>query len=163
MGYSVSSDNTTLSFHELFHYDHGPTLAAMLDSFIDNSRVTGRRLLLVMAPGFHFISHSPFDAGSMMASFLPQLVDVLWKAEPARQLAVWLTMEPTSGGQGAWPELEKVNDVAKRTLTMSGAAVVLDTYALALPRPDMLTDGSHYNFHYRRQAARLLLALACGG
>merc|ERR550537_1799585 len=64
-------------------------------------------------------------------------------------------MEPTAGGRGAWPEMEKVNAVAKRTLTMSGAAVVLDTYALALPRPDMLTDGSHYNHHYRRQAALL--------
>ena len=44
---------------------------------------------------------------------------------------------------------------------MSGAGVVLDTYALALPRPDMLTDGSHYNYHYRREAAELLFALVC--
>ena len=92
---------------------------------------------------------------------MPQLVDELWRADPRKQRSLWLTMEPTSGGRGAWPELEKVNDVARRTLTISGAAVVVDMYALALPRPDMLTDGSHYNYHYRRAAARLLLALTC--
>lgn len=71
-------------------------------------------------------------------------------------------MEPTSGGKDAWPELESVNQVARRTLTLSGAALVIDTYTLALPRPDLLTDGSHYSYHYRRQAARLLLAIVCG-
>ena len=115
----------------------------------------------IMAPGFHFVSQSPFDAGSMMAAFLPQLVDVLWKAQAPAQLGVWLTMEPTSGGKDAWPELESVNQVAKRTLTLSGAALVVDTYALALPRPDLLTDGSHYSYRYRRQAAKLLLAIIC--
>ena len=43
-----------------------------------------------------------------MASFLPQLVDVLWKTDAQQQLGVWLTMEPTAGGRGAWPEMEKV-------------------------------------------------------
>ena len=97
----------------------------------------------------------------MMASFLPQIIDEIWRADTRHQRTFWLTMEPTSGGRGAWPELERVNDVARRTLTASGAAVVVDTYGLALPRPDMLTDGSHYNYHYRRAAARLLLAVAC--
>lgn len=109
LGFSITtSRNSSLSFHELFHYDHGPTLAAMLDRFIEDSRTTGRRVLLVMAPGFHFVSQAPFDAGSMMASFLPQLVDVLWKTDAQQQLGVWLTMEPTAGGRGAWPEMEKV-------------------------------------------------------
>jgi hypothetical protein len=51
----------------------GPTLAAMLQTFIGKSRATGRALLVIMAPGFHFVSQAPFDAGSMMASFLPQV------------------------------------------------------------------------------------------
>mmetsp|Transcript_16192 Transcript_16192/g.25144 ORF Transcript_16192/g.25144 Transcript_16192/m.25144 type:complete len:98 (+) Transcript_16192:2-295(+) len=97
-----------------------------------------------------------------MASFLPQIMDVLWRADWTRELPIWLTMEPTSGGKGAWPELEKVNQVADRTLRQSGAAVVLDSYSVALPRPDMLTDGSHYNFQYRRNAAQILLNVPCG-
>lgn len=96
-----------------------------------------------------------------MASFLPQIIDELWQADTRKQRSLWLSMEPTSGGRGAWPELERVNDVARRTLTASGAAVFVDLYSMALPRPDMLTDGSHYNHHYRRAAARLLLAIAC--
>jgi hypothetical protein len=31
--------------------------------YIGESKATGRNLLLVMAPGFHFISQAPFDAG----------------------------------------------------------------------------------------------------
>lgn len=50
MGYAVQSGSTSLSFHELFHFDHGPTLAAMLQSFIHKSRSAGRSLILVMAP-----------------------------------------------------------------------------------------------------------------
>ena len=61
-----------MAFHELFHFDHGPTLAAMLSTLSAQSRSTGRRLVLAMAPGFHFVSQAPFDAATMMASFLPQ-------------------------------------------------------------------------------------------
>jgi len=161
MGFSIKTDNISVSFHELFHFDHGPTLAAMIDSFLLQARRQGRRLLLVMAPGFHFISQAPFDAASMMASFLPQIVDAVWDMDWRFELPVWLTMEPTIGGRGSWPELEAVNEVARRTWGLTGAAVVLDLYSLALPRPDLLTDGSHYSFRYRRQAAALLLSLLC--
>jgi len=39
--------------------------------------------------------------------------------------------------------------------------VVLDAYNVALPRGDLLTDGSHYAAHYRRVLAQMLLGLAC--
>ena len=38
--------------------------------------LAGRRLLLVMAPGFHFISHSPFDAGVLQC--VAVCCSVLW-------------------------------------------------------------------------------------
>lgn len=60
-------------FHELFHYDHGPTLAAMIETIVDQAREQGRGLLIVIGIGFHFISHSPYDPGSTMAAFLPQV------------------------------------------------------------------------------------------
>lgn len=60
-------------FHELFHYEHGPTLAAMIETIVDQAREQGRGVLIVIGIGFHFISHSPYDPGSTMAAFLPQV------------------------------------------------------------------------------------------
>ena len=36
--------------------------------YIGESKATGRNLLLVMAPGFHFISQAPFDAGRLCSA-----------------------------------------------------------------------------------------------
>ena len=52
----MTSGSTTVSFHELFHYDHGPTLAAMIESFVRESQASGRRLLLVF---FRFLFFRP--------------------------------------------------------------------------------------------------------
>ena len=120
MGYSLSRRNTTLSFHEMFHFDHGPTLSAVIDSIIDESRRDGRGAVVIVAIGFHFISQSPFDPGSTMASFLPHFLDTVWRMDGENQAAMWLTMEPTSGGEGAWPELELVNSASQRAVRASG-------------------------------------------
>jgi len=33
---------------------------------------------------------------------------------------MWLTMEPTGGGPGAWPELELVNSASQRAMRAAG-------------------------------------------
>jgi hypothetical protein len=43
----------------------------------------------------------------------------------------------------------------------AGAATVFDAYRLAKGREDLLTDGSHYSYHYRRVAASLILDTLC--
>jgi hypothetical protein len=68
-----------------------------------------------------------FECERLFSAVFPdQIVDALWEGAQSgttdssvtksdEVLPVWLTMEPTSGGRGAWPELEKINDVASRT------------------------------------------------
>ncbi|EKX31590.1 hypothetical protein GUITHDRAFT_149209, partial [Guillardia theta CCMP2712] len=155
--FAIKTDNLTVSFHELFHFDHGPTLAAMIDTFLLQSRRQHRSLVVL----FFFTSIVSYL--TLSSSFLPQIVDAVWDFDWRYELPIWLSMEPTSGGKGSWPELEAVNEVARRTWNSTGAAVLLDLYSLALPRPDLLTDGSHYSFRYRREAAALLLSILCEG
>jgi len=50
----------------------------MIETIINESRLKGRGVVIIVAIGFHFISQSPFDAGSTIAEFLPHVIDSVW-------------------------------------------------------------------------------------